>query len=95
VEAAPGPSPLKAVANPAPQALLQQSQPEQDLSASMRLDKSEAEKEQEVLRQRELEQEMENERPCVFKSISPVSRSPRPAICQTKLMCDRLGVMPI
>ena len=39
----------------------------------MRLDSSEAEKEQEVLRQRELEQEMENERPCVFKSISPVS----------------------
>ena len=73
VEAAPGPSPLKAVANPAPQALLQKSQPDQDLSASMRLDRSEAETEQEVLRQRELEQEMENERPCVFKSISPVS----------------------
>jgi glutamine amidotransferase len=72
VETAPGPSPLRAVANPAPQALLQQSQPEQDPSASTTLDKSEAEKEQEVLRQRELEQEMENERPCVFKSISPV-----------------------
>lgn len=34
--------------------------------------KSEEEKEQEVLKQRELEQELENERPCVFKSISPV-----------------------
>lgn len=36
---------------------------------------SEEEKEQEVLRQRELEQELENERPCVFKSISPVCLS--------------------
>lgn len=37
--------------------------------------KSEEEKEQEVLKQRELEQELENERPCVFKSISPVCLS--------------------
>lgn len=93
MEAAPGPSPLKAVANPAPQALLQQSQPDQDLSASMRLDKSEAEKEQEVLRQRELEQEMENERPCVFKSISPVSTIF--AFFVLLKADDRLGVMPI
>jgi hypothetical protein len=73
VEIAPSPSPLKAVANPAPQALLQQSQPEREPSVAPRIESSEAEKEQEVLRQRELEQEMENERPCVFKSISPVS----------------------
>ena len=73
VEIAPSPSPLKAVANPAPQALLQQSQPEREPSVAPRKESTEAEKEQEVLRRRELEQEMENERPCVFKSISPVS----------------------
>jgi glutamine amidotransferase len=73
VETGPAPSPLKAVANPAPQALLQQSQPERDMSTSRTRAKTETETEQEVLKQRELEQEMENERPCVFKSISPVS----------------------
>jgi hypothetical protein len=74
VESAPGPSALKAVANPAPQSLLQHSQPETESSPPRIKDKSVEEKEQEVLKQRELEQEMENERPCVFKSISPVSQ---------------------
>jgi hypothetical protein len=75
VENVPGPSALKAVANPAPQSLLQQSQPEIESPVLRPINKSVEETEQEVLKQRELEQEMENERPCVFKSISPV-RSP-------------------
>lgn len=91
VEIAPSPSPLKAVANPAPQALLQQSQPEREPSVAPRKESTEAEKEQEVLRRRELEQEMENERPCVFKSISPVSLL-GPASGDAN---DRHGAMPI
>lgn len=70
-----GPSPLRAVANPAPQSVLRQSTGDAELQNGPThvKDKSEEEKEQEVLKQRELEQELENERPCVFKSISPVS----------------------
>lgn len=67
---------MRAVANPAPQALLADGPAQADTEFGnegkhVRY-KSEEEKEQEVLKQRELEQELENERPCVFKSISPV-----------------------
>lgn len=36
-------------------------------------EEEEQQKMEDVLKKRELEQELENERPCVFKSTSPVS----------------------
>lgn len=48
----------------------------------------------EVVKKREAELELENQRPCVFKSISPVSPNPGRGIV-TKLIKARLGVTPI
>lgn len=49
----------------------------------------------EVVKKREAGLELENERPCVFKSISPVSRLDLPFITIGKLTCDRLGATQI
>jgi hypothetical protein len=83
------------VANPAPQSLLTDgpNSSEPGSAEAHSSFKSEEEREQEVLKQRELEQELENERPCVFKSISPVGLSGVEA--HMVLTKSRPGVMPI
>lgn len=86
---------MKAVANPAPQSLLPDGPQSETEGEGHTRFKSEEEKEQEVLKQRELEQELENERPCVFKSISPVSTFAIDQIPQLNTDLGRHGVMPI